>query len=337
MSFTASDYFVFDEFILMLRRRTTYNTGMPNTWASTVLHFLSNKDDDLFKIFTNHMKHHHPQLTQFGLNDQAKLYELLTSDDVLEHYFTTTDHFLKQNKNIELVDPKSNAKLDDKFIAVRKFMQTWANVMIAKFDSEADYSLPLKACFYKSPAGYGAVIIYTLKRDGKPDLDLVLGNAEYYLTDTNYKGDVRIRMEGFFDKHGIRVSECVYHEEVIDTKDQAEHTPANNISADVLLLDNDGKFDDEHRDLLFGLYNAIANMCEDFRYNPENSRYYILQEDRDAIQKALKDPDLDKAIVDGKFKLAVQEYDLDNKDMLGDQLVFYVIIGLLFKNKFKSE
>lgn len=329
MSFTASDYFVFDEFILMLRRRTAYNTGMPNTWASTVLHFLSNKDDDLFKIFTNHMKHHHPQLAQFGLNDQAKLYELLTRDDVLEHYFTTTDHFLKQNKDIELIDPKSDAKLDDKFIAVRKFMQTWANVMIAKFDSEADYSLPLKARFYKSSAGYSAVIIYTLKRDGKPDLDLVLGNAEYYLTDTNYKGDVRIRMEGFFDKHGIRVSECVYHEEVIDTEDQAERTPANNISADVLLLDNDGKFDDEHRDLLFGLYNAIANMCEDFRYNPENPRYYILQEDHDAIQKALKDPDLDKAIADGKFKLAVQKYDLDNKDVLGDQLdqfVFYVII-----------
>ena len=46
--------------------------------------------------------------------------------------------------------------------------------------------------------------------------------------------------------------------------------------------------------------------------------YYILQEDRDAIQKALKDPDLDKAIENGKFNLAVQEYDLDNKDMLGD-------------------
>ena len=81
---------------------------------------------------------------------------------------------------------------------------------------------------------------------------------------------------------------------------------------------NDGKFDDEHRDLLFGLYNAIADMCEDFRYNPENPCYYILPEDRDAIQKALQDPDLDKAIADGKFKLAVQEYDLDNKDMLGD-------------------
>ena len=35
-------------------------------------------------------------------------------------------------------------------------------------------------------------------------------------------------------------------------------------------------------------------------------------------RKALQDPDLDKAIADGKFNLAVQEYDLDNKDMLGD-------------------
>ena len=72
-------------------------------------------------------------------------------------------------------------------------------------------------------------------------------------------------------------------------------------------------------------------MCEDFRYNPKNPRYYILQEDRDAIQKALKAPDLDKAIADGKFKLAVQKYDLDNKDMLGDQPVFYVKIDYCLK------
>lgn len=319
MSFTASDYFVFDEFILMLRRRTTYNTGMPNTWASTVLHFLSNKDDDLFKIFTNHMKHHHPQLAQFGLNDQDKLYDLLTSDDVLEHYFTTTDRFLEQNKDLELVDPKPDAKLDGKFVPVLKFMQTWANVMIANFDRQADYSLPLKARFYKSPTGYSVAIIYTLKRAGKPDLDLALGNAEYYLTDNNYNGDVCVKMEGFFDKHGIRVSECLYQEQIIEVKDQTKRIPANNISADILLLDNKGEFDAEHQDLLFGIYTTIADMCEDFRYNPENMHYYILQEDRDAIQKALKDPDLNKAIENGKFNLAVQEYDLNNKVAVGDQ------------------